>query len=183
MDKPNQLPEILSLSVSAQSRLFTIEQVELKFSNGVERQYERMRSGGHGAVMVVPLLDEKTMLLIREYACGTHTYELGFVKGLIDPGETPEQAANRELQEEIGYGASKFTKLKSLAMAPTYFGSTMHIFIAEELYEQRLEGDEPEPLEVVQWPLAGIDNLMVQQDFNDARCVAALLMAQTRLAI
>lgn len=182
MSQNNQLPQVLSAKVCAQSRLFSIEQVKLRFSNGVERDYERMKASNRGAVMVVPMLTPETMLLIREYSCGTHSYELGFPKGLIDPGETPVEAANRELKEEIGYGAQSFLQLKSLAMAPTYFGSTMHIFIATDLYPQRLEGDEPEELEVVEWDISQSVDLMAQSDFSDARSVAALLMTQQHLA-
>ena len=181
MPKQRQLPEIQSSKISARSRFFAIEKLELRFSNGVEREYERMKGGGRGAVMIVPLLDPQTMILIREYACGTHTYELGFPKGLIDPGETPEQAANRELKEEIGYGAKQLIPLKSLAMAPGYFGATMHIFLAKDLYPEQLEGDEPEPLELVKWSVDEIEELMDQPDFNDARSVAAVLMAAKKI--
>lgn len=182
MSQNNRLPQVLSSTVCAQSRLFSIEQVKLRFSNGVERDYERMKANSRGAVMVVPFLTPETMLLIKEYSCGTHNYELGFPKGLIDPDETPIEAANRELKEEIGYGAKQFIQLKSLAMAPSYFGSTMHIFIANDLYPERLAGDEPEELEVVEWDINNSDKLMNQSDFNDARCVAALLMTQQQRA-
>jgi len=175
-------PTILSLETCAQSRLFTIEKVELRFSNGIEREYERMKNRGSGAVMIVPYINEHTMLLIREYACGTHRYELGFPKGLIDEGESPEEAANRELKEEIGFGAKKLIALKSLAMAPTYFASTMHIFIAQDLYPQKLDGDEPEELTVVEWPAKDVNGLLDNSDFTDARCVASLLMAERTLA-
>lgn len=180
MNQP-KLPKILSVKATAQSRLFTIEKVELRFSNGVEREYERMKNHGRGAVMIIPFANEETLLLIREYACGTHRYELGFAKGMIDEGETPEQAANRELKEEIGFGANTLIPLKSLAMAPTYFGSTMHLFIAQDLYPERLEGDEPEELEVVHWPTTNIDGLLEHTDFSDGRCVAGLLLAQRKL--
>ena len=181
MTKQRQLPTILSSKVSAKSKFFTVEQLNLRFSNGVERQYERMKSGGRGSVMVVPFLDPDTLLLIREYACGTHHYELGFVKGLIDPGETPEQAANRELKEEIGYGANKLIEFKSLEISPGYFGSSMHIFIDSDLYQETLEGDEPESLELVPWAYHQLDQLMDDPDFNDARSIAALLMTQRKL--
>ncbi len=182
MSQKNELPQVLSSKICAQSRLFSIEQVKLRFSNGAERDYERMKANSRGAVMVVPFLTSETMLLINEYSCGTHSYELGFPKGLIDPDETPLEAANRELKEEIGYGAKRFTQLKSLAMAPTYFGATMHIFIAQDLYPERLDGDEPEELEVLEWNIDNSDELMCHADFNDARCVAALLMAQQQRA-
>ena len=82
-----------------------MERLDLEFDNGERRRYERLHGRGHGAVIVVPMLDAGTALLVREYAAGVHRYELGLVKGRIDAGETPEQAADRELKEEAGYGA------------------------------------------------------------------------------
>ena len=164
MSQRQNKPEILHTEVVAKSRLFQIEQVHLKFSNGVERQYERMKGGSRGAVMIVPI-HQGQMLLAREYAAGTDNYELGFPKGLIDPGESPIEAANRELQEEIGFGANKLTLLKELSLAPGYFSSKMQIFLAEDLYESRLEGDEPEPIDVVPWALADWEALLDDVDF------------------
>ncbi|MCC5855185.1 MAG: ADP compounds hydrolase NudE [Idiomarina sp.] len=177
-----QIPTILSRQIVAKSRLLRIEAVDLKFSNGVLRQYERMQGSGRGAVLVVPMQDEDTMLLVREYAAGLHNYQLGFPKGLIDPGETPEEAAVRELKEEIGFGARELTALKSVTMAPAFFSATMTLFIGRDLYPERLEGDEPEPLEVVPWKLSAIDELLAQPDFTEARSVAALLLVQRWLA-
>ncbi|TRW49031.1 ADP compounds hydrolase NudE [Aliidiomarina halalkaliphila] len=173
-----QIPTILSRQIVAKSRLLRIEAIDLKFSNGELRQYERMQGSGRGAVLIVPLLDKDTMLLVREYAAGLHNYQLGFPKGLIDPGETPEQAANRELKEEIGYGAKRFTAMKSVTMAPAFFSASMHLFIGRDLYPERLEGDEPEPLEIVPWPIHDVDGLLAQPDFTEARSIAALLLMQ-----
>jgi ADP-ribose diphosphatase len=172
----NKLPEIKARKIVAQSRFFRVEQVDLTFSNGETREFERMAGSGRGAVMVLPLTSDGHMLLIKEYAAGTHSYQLGFPKGLIDPGENPVEAANRELQEEVGYKAENFSPLKSLAMAPTFFDAHMHLLIAENLSESRLEGDEPEPLEVIKWSLDDIDSLLQEDDFCEARSVAALLL-------
>lgn len=171
-----QIPQIVTRKVVASSRLMRIEAIDLRFSNGVERQFERMQGSGRGAVMVVPFLDPDTLLLVREYAAGLHNYQLGFPKGLIDPDETPEQAANRELKEEIGYGAGELIALKSVTMAPQFFSATMHIYIARNLYPEQLPGDEPEPLELVPWQLQNIDSLLEQDDFTEARSIAALLL-------
>lgn len=175
------VPEILQRQIVARSRLLRIEAVDLKFSNGVERQFERMQSSGRGAVMIVPFIDDEQIMLVREYAAGLHNYQLGFPKGLIDPGETPEQAALRELKEEIGFGARELTPLKSVTMAPQFFSATMHIFIARDLYPEKLEGDEPEPLEQVPWLLSKAEALLAQDDFTEARSIAALLMTLREL--
>lgn len=173
-----QVPKILARQLVAESRLLRIESIDLQFSNGEERRYERVQGSGRGAVLVVPMLDDDTMLLVREYAAGLHNYQLGFPKGLIDPGESPAQAANRELREEIGYGAKQLTPLKSVTMAPAFFSASMTLFVGVDLYPEKLTGDEPEPLEVVPWKLADIDSLLAQPDFTEARSVAALLLLQ-----
>lgn len=111
MSKSLQKPTILNVETVAQSRLFSVESVDLEFSNGVRRVYERMRPSTREAVMIVPIVDDH-LILIREYAVGTESYELGFSKGLIDPGESVFEAANRELKEEVGFGANDLTFLK-----------------------------------------------------------------------
>ncbi|MEZ9036574.1 ADP compounds hydrolase NudE [Vibrio cyclitrophicus] len=169
-------PEILAQQTVAQSKLFSIESLDLRFSNGEERTYERMKPSGRNAVMMVPITEQGDILLVREYAAGTERYELGFPKGLIDPGEQPNEAAVRELKEEIGFGANKLTPLKEVILAPSYFSSKMTLFIAEELYPEKFEGDEPEPLDIVRWPLAQAEELLTHLDFCEARSITALLL-------
>ena len=170
------LPKILKRTLVASSRFFKIETLQLKFSNGQEREFERMQGGHRGSVLIVPFYDKDTILLIREYAAGTHSYELGFPKGLIDPGETPDLAANRELKEEVGFGAKTLQALKKVTLSPSYFSSEMTLFMAFDLYPEKLTGDEPEPLEVIKWPINKIDELLTRDDFQEARNIAALLL-------
>lgn len=176
MKAKNSLPVIRSRKQVAKSRLFAIEQVDLTFSNGEKREYERMLGSGRGAVMIIPMIDADTLLLVREYCAGTHSYELGFPKGLIDPNESAEDAANRELKEEVGYGAKQLVLIHQLKIAPAFFNANMNIFLAQDLYPEKLEGDEPEPLEIVTWSLKDYQKLLAQQDFNEARSIAALML-------
>ena len=90
------------------------ETIDLEFSNGERRKYERLSSRGHGAVMIAAIPEPGTVLLIREYAAGVHRYELGLPKGRMDAGEGMLDAANRELKEETGFGARKLTHLRAL---------------------------------------------------------------------
>ncbi|MFV8797557.1 ADP compounds hydrolase NudE [Yersinia sp. LJYL362] len=175
-----QKPKIHQIETIARSRLFTVEAVSLEFSNGVQRVYERMRPSNREAVMIVPIIGND-LLLIREYAVGIEEYELGFPKGLIDPGEGVLDAANRELMEEVGFGAERFDYLSKLTMAPSYFSSKMNIVVAQNLYPQSLEGDEPEPLPQVRWPIANMMALLDEPSFREARNVSALFLAQAFL--
>ena len=92
----------------------------------------------------------------------------------MDTGETLEQSANRELQEEIGFGAKKWTFLRTMKINPQIMGHKMNVLLGEDLYPNQLEGDEPEPLEIVRYPLSQLDALLVSDEFNEARNLTAL---------
>lgn len=173
-------PRVIARRLIAQSRLFRIEEVELEFANGSRRTYERV-PGGRDSVLVVPLLDPETVLLIREYGAGSERYELGFPKGVVEPDEDPLAAANRELQEEIGYGGRRLRIVARLSLVPGYIQHRSFIILAQELYPSRLPGDEPEPIEVVPWPLSDLDGLLARDDFDEARAIAALCLVKRLL--
>jgi len=133
-------------------------------------------------VMVVPMLDDTTVLLIREYAAGVERYELSLPKGRIEDGESIVAAANREIMEEIGYGARRLTPLKSVTLAPGYFNHATHLVLAQDLYPKRLEGDEPEAIEVVPWSLDRLTELCAQEECTEARSIAGLFLVRDQLA-
>ena len=158
------------------------EQVDLEFSNGEKRTFERLMSSGLGAVIIVPMQDTDTVLLVREYAVGVDRYELGLPKGRLDRDETAEQGANRELKEEIGFGARELRILTNLSVSPAYMTAMTHVVLARDLYPERLVGDEPEPLEVVPWKLSELHRLLEHAEVSDGRSIAALFVAREYLA-
>lgn len=165
----------------AQSRLFTLETVDVAFWNGAHRRFERVRGSGRGGVLIVPVLDDGTVLLIREYAAGTERYELGLPKGRLEGAEDVLEAANRELMEEVGYGARQLVPLRRLSLAPTYLSHVTQVVLATDLYPESRPGDEPEPMEVVSWPLRDVPGLLAAEDITEARSLAALYMARDHL--
>lgn len=171
-------PTILNIKTIASTKIFNIEQMDIEFSNGERREYERLKPSGNGSVLVVPMLDDDTVLMIYEYSGGTERYELALTKGRIDDFETPIEAANRELMEEIGYGAHKLTLIKTLSLAPGYQSNTTHIVLAQDLYKADAQGDEPEPLEKVRHKLSELENLVYNEDLTEARSIAALYMVR-----
>lgn len=175
-------PEILAAETIIRTRLFHLERLDLRFANGREVQYERLKTGSGGAVLVVPMLNDDTVMLIREYAAGVHRYELALPKGRIEAGEELLAAANRELMEEIGYGAKYLEHLTTFTVAPGYLGHQTQVILAQGLYPQRLAGDEPEEIEVVPWSLADLSGLMAREDVTEARSIAALYWVRDLLA-
>ena len=171
-------PEILKRETVMRSRLFRADQVQLRFSNGQERSYEKLVGGGNGAVLIVPILNDQTILLVKEYAVGLEDYHLACPKGAIDDGETILEAANRELKEEVGYGARQLTFLKKVHLSPSYMEHGINIVIAQDLYPETLEGDEPEPIEVVSVPIADIPQFCLRDDVCEGRSIAALFLVR-----
>lgn len=170
------MPNVFNSKIIAKTNVFTIEQMNIRFANQKVVQYERVLGSANGAVLIVPLLDEHTVLLTREYAAGVQRYELALPKGAVDNSETILQAANRELMEEVGYGANRLTQLKSFTVSPSYLNHSTHVVLAEDLYEKKLPGDEPEEIEVVSWELNKLEQLLEHPECTEARSIAALFM-------
>jgi len=178
-----QKPDVLARAIVAKSRLFTVEELQLRFANGVERTYERLlnRGLGYGAVMVVALEDAETVLLIEEYCAGTDAYELSLPKGLIEPGEDVLAAANRELKEEAGFGARQLEHLTGLSLSPGYMSQRIQVVLARDLYAERLPGDEPEEIRVERFSLRDISRLAMADNFSEGRALAALYLVRDLL--
>jgi len=157
---------------------FKIQELDLEFSNGERRTYQRLKTQGLGAVIIVPIQDEKTVLLAREYAAGLHHYEIGLPKGRREPGESILETAQREMKEEIGLGARELIELTSLSLAPGYMTHVTHVVLARDLYPEKLQGDEPEEIDTVPWPLANLHELSHRQDCTEGRTIAALYIAR-----
>jgi len=172
------LPVILGSRWRDPSDMFKIQELDLEFSNGERRTYQRMKTHGLGAVIIVPMKDDETVLLAREYAAGLHHYEIGLPKGRREEGESVLQAAQREMKEEIGFGANELIDLASLSLAPGYMTHVTHIVLARDLYPEKLEGDEPEELEVVPWPISDLRTLTAREDCTEGRTIAALYIAR-----
>jgi ADP-ribose diphosphatase len=178
MSKP---PTIHSRQLIAKTRLFHVEQLHLEFSNGQQRHYERLLGGERGSVLIVPMLNDDTVMLIREYSAGSNDYQLGLPKGRMETGEDPLQAANREIREEIGYAARDLRLIRTFTIAPAYIRHQTHVILARDLYPDSQPGDEPEPIEVVPWQLSNWDELITQADLTEARSIAALYLTRDLL--
>jgi ADP-ribose pyrophosphatase len=133
------------------------------------------------SIGVLPLKDDRTAVLVRQYRHAIGEALLEIVAGSLDPGEAAEEAAQRELAEEIGYRAQEMIPLGGFYLCPGYTTEFMHIFLARGLEAAAAEADEDERIELAEIPLTELYCQARAGELRDAKTVAALLMAEARL--
>ncbi len=171
------MPKRIGERTVAKSKHFEIKEVDLEFSSGKRRTHEIVDNDMQG-VTLVPIKEDGTILFVREYLTGAGEYQLGLCKGGIELGHTPEETAQRELQEEVGYKAGRLDKLAEAFLHPAYTTAKTHIFLARDLKASKLTGDEGEELEVVPYPFKDFEKLIDNKVIHDARIIAALYLAK-----
>lgn len=158
------------------SKIFTIKELELELESGKRVTRQILEKGD--SALIVPITNNKELILVKEYFPAINEYQLGLPKGRIDPGMDAFATANKELQEEIGYKAKKLDELAVLTLSPGYITQKTHIFLARELVESKLVGDELEELEIVLYPFDKFEELFTQKKITEARMIAALYLAR-----
>jgi ADP-ribose pyrophosphatase len=161
-------------------RLFQVQVLSRTDGSGRELRKEVVRHPG--AVLVIPVLDEHTVVMIRNYrvAVGESLWE--FPAGKLEPGEKPELAAARELEEETGYRCGRLRKIAEFYTSPGFTNELMHAFVAEDLVHvgQRLEPGE----EIIVENIDLNDALAMIHDgrLRDGKSIAGLLAWHTQTA-
>ena len=133
------------------------------------------------AVTIVPVAADGRILFVRQYRLPAGSVMLELPAGSLDGGEDPEQAAQRELQEETGFRAARLEKLCAFWVAPGYCTEYMHVFLAEGLSEDRLIADDDERIEV---DALSLDDALAMIDggtIEDAKSICGLLQYARRV--
>lgn len=132
-------------------KVVTLNVDTVQLPNGVTIDLETIRHPG--AAAVVPIKDDGTVVLIRQFrhAAGGFIYEIP--AGKLSPGEDPLHCAARELEEEVGYRSSSFELLSSIFTAPGFADEVIHVYKATGLTKGRQQLDRDEVLEIVEMPL------------------------------
>ncbi len=132
----------------------------------------------HGAsVCVVPVDPQGNVLLVRQYRKPVEDQLLEVPAGGVEAGESPEQAAVRELQEEVGFTAKKIQLLSSFWISPGWCTEYMYAYLATELEPATLPADFDENIAVVPVSLGEVEGLLQSGEIKDLKTIASLLMA------
>jgi len=161
--------------------LVKLDLLDVELPNGKTSHREVIQHPG--AVAIVALDDDQNILMVRQFriAAGKTLWEVP--AGTLDPDETPEACAIRELQEETGYKPNKLEALDGIYTAPGYTSEYIYLFLATELEESRLDMDEDEFIEMKKIPLTEVLAKIESGEIQDGKTVTGVLRAARRLKI
>lgn len=159
-----------------EAKVFRVTHDRAEHPNGAVLDREIVHN--RAAAVMLARDPERRVLLIRQYRLPARQELLELPAGRCDEGETPLQTAQRELIEETGYRAARWTPLTDFYSAPGFSTERMHAFLAEDLTSGTAS---PEPYEIIEkhW-LVWEDALKAvrQGDIRDAKTIATLLYCQ-----
>lgn len=152
---------------------FVVEWCQRRLPDGSLYAREIIRHPG--AVVILPLIDEQTVCLLRNFRPSVDRYLWELPAGTLNVGEDPAVAAIRELAEETGYRCGRLAHLHSFHASPGIMDERMYVYAASDLTagSQALEAGEVIETHAVSWP--AIDRMLRRREIQDAKTLVTLL--------
>lgn len=174
----DELPKIVSSQKVFAGRVFNVTVDTVREG---ELTYQREVVHHHGSAVILPVFDDGTVALVRQYRHPAVRYLLEAPAGTLDDGERPEDGAARELEEELGLVAGRMEKLSEFFVSPGFCEEKMWVFLATELTEGKQNPEEDEVLEVVRLPIEEALEMISSGEIQDAKTIIALMLAAPRV--
>lgn len=173
-----ELPKIIGSQKIFEGRVFSVTVDTV--SEG-EVTYQREVVHHHGSAVIVPVFDDGTVSLVRQYRHPAVRYLLEAPAGTLADGERPEIGAARELQEELGLVAARLEKLSEFFVSPGFCEEKMWVYLATELTEGKQLLEDDEIIEVVRLPIADALEMITSGEIQDAKTIIGLMLAAPRV--
>ena len=132
-------------------------------------------------VAIVPVDSNGDVILVRQFRLATGGGMLEVPAGGVDPGESFEDAAQRELSEEVGLHAGTLVQIADFFVSPGFLTERVIAFLATDLTEAPGQADEDEDIVVVRMPLGDAVAMVERGEFHDAKSIVGLLLAERHL--
>lgn len=176
MSEPPRVRVVSSRSIY-RGRVVNLDVDRIVEPSGKEVEREIIRHGG--AAVLLPVTDDRRVVLIRQYRYAAGELMLEVPAGTIDPGESPEETAQRELLEETGYEARRLEKIAEFFPSPGILTELMHLYLATGLEEKAAAPEEDESIEIVELPFERALGLEPGREVRDAKTIIALSFLRT----
>ena len=164
---------VLKSTMVYDGKVFGVRRDEVAEPNGLRATREVITHPG--SVVVLPVLSDGRIVLIRQYRHATRQYLWELVAGRIDDGETVKKAAARELLEETGYQAKRYSVFLDVFPTPGFLEERMYLVLAEGLTEGEAQPEEDEQIEVRIFGAKELKQMMQRGRLRDAKTIAGLL--------
>jgi ADP-ribose pyrophosphatase len=171
--------ETLESRVDYKGPLFSLRHDRIQFPDGRRANLDVIVHPG--AVAILPIDADGNVWFIRQYRHAAGQILLELPAGTLEAGEDLMDCAQRELREEIGMGGAVMTRMGGFFLAPGYTTEFLHAYLATELFEDSLEPDVDEDIEVVKLPFSEVERLLSSGELYDGKTLAMLALVRTFL--
>ncbi|HUR98333.1 MAG TPA: NUDIX hydrolase [Pyrinomonadaceae bacterium] len=167
-------PEKLSSENIYKGKVFDIRVDEIRDG---EVTYKREIIVHRGSCVIIPVFEDGTVALVRQYRHAAGKYLLEICAGTLNAGEDPELGARRELEEEIGVTADRVEKLTEFYVSPGFLTEKMHVYIATGLTEVGQKLEEDEILTIERHSITDLLSMIRNGEIEDAKTMVGIMLA------
>jgi ADP-ribose diphosphatase len=136
-----------------------------------------------GSAVILPVFDDDTIALVKQYRHPAVKYLLELPAGTLNDRERPEIGAARELEEELGLVAGRMEKLSEFFISPGFLSEKMWLYLATDLRETEQRLEEDEAIEIVRLSIESALQMITDNEIEDAKTIIGLLLAAPRLGV
>lgn len=172
--------KLISSKTLLETPIFTVTEDIANDPDGFEIKRAIVKHQGSAVMMAVD--DKNRILLVRQYRLPAKAFLWELPAGRLDPGETVLNAAKRELREETGFKAKRWTKLVSFYASPGYIDEQMTIFLAEDLTEGEQENMEDERIQLKWFTARELESEILKGGIHDAKTMLGFFMWKKKSA-
>lgn len=154
-------------------RIMTVEKDEVELADGKQSFREVVRHSG--GVVILALKDDETILMVKQFRYPIAQTVLELPAGKLEKNENPDEACKRELEEETGYRAEKWTSLGYINTSPGFCDEKLYLYKAENLHYVGEHPDDGEIISALEIKIADAENKIKNGEINDAKTLCAIL--------
>ena len=166
--------ELLDRKIAYKGKRVVVEELHYKNPRTNDVLYREHVLAGHAAI-IIPITNDNNFIMIKEPRTPIGKTVLAFPAGITENGETEEEGAIRELEEETGYKARKIKKLRQVYPAMGYSNEKVVIFLAKDLIKTQRHLDEKEDIEIIEVPKEELKQMLDNGEFETSMELIGLL--------